>query len=1454
MEAPKIANGVVQEKRTAARQPQWYSPDLHLQERRRMITNIARLLQARKPNAPADWMQKLPQMARRLEESLFRTAESFDKYKDTQTLKKRLQSLAMAMGLRAQQQKQMSERVGAPATDAAPPQPAAQAAQQQPHAVPAGAAVAAAAHPTYAVRAANNGAQQMPPMGAAQAAAAAAAGGYPSVVANTRAPGAQRYHGGHDGATNGYTQHGIKVEAPVVAKQPSFDVAQPPPQAVSAPPPQVPAVAQQPALVVAQQPPGGAPRPPQGGAAAAAAAAAATAGATAADGLTRAQAVAVPGQPPQAGAAAAGAAGQTPQQQQQQRNYQRQHVLRQQQQRLLLLRHASKCPYENGTCTVTPLCARMKELWKHIAHCKDQQCQTPHCVSSRYVLAHYHRCKDPRCAVCGPVRAAIQRAAQRARDERRGSGGGGGGSAADAGMGDPASGMGPPRSAQNAGGAGASTAGAGARPQARPPGVRVDPKKQQQQQQQQQAAAGQRGVGTTGLAAPLQGPAAPLQGPAAPRGPMSSSSSSSAGARGLERMDDATSLLNSFSPDQIKAHLESLKTSLRLTATKIRQKVSPLLKKLTGHENAWIFMKPVDPVELNLPDYFDVIKKPMDLGTIQKRLESNSYKVISDFGDDVRLTFDNAILYNGPQSEVGMIARDMKTIFEKHYHQLIQSMDAEETHCKDNGEACVLCGGAKLLFEPPVYHCNGTTCNGVRIRRNAYYFTGGRNQYHWCQQCYDKIKDKEKLPVPDMVLHKRDLQKKKNDESPEEPWVECSRCKRWVHQICALFNGRMNKGNTPYHCPDCVMQLRAPHPPREPPAKPLGAKDIKHTGLSRFLEERVTKALTDAYAEARAAPGTPYDEAPRVYVRQVSNIDQTHQVKPGMISRYSDYPREFPARSKCVLLFQEIDGVDVILFGMYLYEYGHDCPQPNQRRVYVSYLDSVHYFRPRKYRTMVYHEMLIAYLADVKQRGFHTAHIWACPPCKGDDYIFFCHPEDQKTPKDDRLRQWYVSLLKKAKREGIVTHITNLWDEHFKADKSATLVPYFEGDYWPGEAENVLKQLEDEASGRAEPKPKKEKKASSAVLPPTKTKERGGLRSDGAPDDDDVPQDTLVARMGKILQPMKESFIVAYLCPREFAREMARRPRPSERQNQPTNNDAIVVEREEPPPGALVHADAAAAPTSELPADASDSPAAAAAAAAKAAAAAAAATTTANSTPKILEDETRDNDELIESDFYDTRQLFLNLCQGNHYQFDELRRAKHTSMMALYHMHNPEVPKFTTACSHCQQDINAGTYWTSERDQNFSLCENCFRTQKNLLPEKQPFRMASVGGEQAKEEQRPDRQRLIQLHMQLVEHTYGCKDPQCKFANCAKMKLLLNHPKTCTINAQGTAQGGGCDTCRRVWALLKIYARHRRKDHGSIPPQLRDHLRAIAQQSRQQQAQMDERRRNAMNAMYAGRQ
>jgi E1A/CREB-binding protein len=1316
-----------------------------------MITNIARLLQARKPNAPAEWMQKLPQMARRLEESLFRSAVSFDDYRETQTLKKRLQALAIAMGLRAQQQKQKT-------TEDPPPM------------------LSSSSTTDEHTDASSHLAQNLDDTSARNIADACT-------------------------AAHKSEESGIASDIPLTSNASSEKTI-------------VPGTKR---LVKLSET-----KPLAEGRSASE------------DGSS--QRLKIDSDMSSRNVVSLGTGGPLNDATTVQRPYhadQRQQVLRQQQQRLLLLRHASKCPHENGSCPVTPHCVGMKRLWKHIAECKDQQCQMAHCVSSRYVLSHYHRCKDPRCAVCGPVREAIQRNHEKAKQLA---------------MAQHAASTGRENSNNDLPAESGSHLGQSAT-------TRNERTSRQRNVTVKTAKGFNIGYGYGMPLNTLDSRNSRVNIDSAATNRIASSDARTRLADRCTttttpgRVEEGTSLLNSFTPSQIHAHLQSLKTGLRLTSAKIRQKCFPVLKRLIEHECSWIFMQPVDPVELNLPDYFEIIETPMDLGTIKKKMENNNYKLISEFVADVRLTFDNAIAYNGEGSDVCKVARDMKMTFEKLHSAMIASIDAEEEQRKSSGDVCVLCGCEKLLFEPTVYYCNGS-CNGQRIRRNSYYYTGGRNQYHWCQQCFNELKEKDPLEFPDCTLSKRELQKKKNDEMHEEPWVECSQCNRWVHQICALFNGRMNKGTqTIYHCPFCFMARRST---REPQSKPLAAKDIRHTKMSRFLEDRVVKCLKDAYINVKNSSVRDSEKSSAIYVRQLSNIDKMHQAKPRMLQRYTDlhYPREFPARSKCVLLFQEMDGVDVILFGMYLYEYGHRCPLPNQRCVYVSYLDSVYYFRPRQFRTMVYHEMLIAYLAHVKQRGFHTAHIWACPPCKGDDYIFFCHPEDQKTPKDDRLRSWYITLLETAKTEGIVTHITNLWKEHFKSDHNATVVPYFEGDYWPGEAENVIKAIDEEANERNDIKARK---AGNSVKSKSKAKGRfaRGLRSDGSAEEGQG-QDSLVLRMGKILEPMKDAFIVAYLGPRKFASTMARRytaeNRPiteSGKTNVPGDSTGMahgVPRLDECPSKSTEQMDQCnkiATPTSKQ-----DTP--CTAIRTKGDASSVEKCKSEKSIGKAVFDETEDTDEIIESEFYDTRQQFLNLCQGNHYQFDELRRAKHTSMMSLYHLHNPDVPKFLVTCSNCNMDINVGYCFNSEKDPEFHLCQGCYQKTHKLYADKGPFRRSLVGGDsqaQLTEEQRRDRQRSIQLHMQLLQHASGCQNQQCPSANCNKMKNLLKHGATCATRVQG-----GCAICRRIWALLQIHARQCRRDSCMVPKcrQLKEQLRALAQQ----QAQMDERRRAAMNAAY----
>merc|ERR1712146_588589 len=66
-----------------------------------------------------------------------------------------------------------------------------------------------------------------------------------------------------------------------------------------------------------------------------------------------------------------------------------------------------------------------------------------------------------------------------------------------------------------------------------------------------------------------------------------------------------------------------------------------------------------------------------------------------------------------------------------------------------------------------------------------------------------------------------------------------------------------------------------------------------------------------------------------------------------------------------------------------------------------------------------------------------------------------------------------------------------------------------------------------------------------------------------------------------------------------------------------------------------------------------------------------------------------DDSEEMDCEFLNNRQAFLNLCQGNHYQFDQLRRAKHSSMMVLWHLHNPHEAMFTHNCANCKVEIEA---------------------------------------------------------------------------------------------------------------------------------------------------------------------
>ncbi len=61
---------------------------------------------------------------------------------------------------------------------------------------------------------------------------------------------------------------------------------------------------------------------------------------------------------------------------------------------------------------------------------------------------------------------------------------------------------------------------------------------------------------------------------------------------------------------------------------------------------------------------------------------------------------------------------------------------------------------------------------------------------------------------------------------------------------------------------------------------------------------------------------------------------------------------------------------------------------------------------------MLITNFFLGYLDYMKKLGYTMAHIWACPPSEGDDYIFHSHPAEQKMPKPKRLQVSFIFYVK----------------------------------------------------------------------------------------------------------------------------------------------------------------------------------------------------------------------------------------------------------------------------------------------------------------------------------------------------------------------------------------------------------------------------------------------------------
>lgn len=133
-----------------------------------------------------------------------------------------------------------------------------------------------------------------------------------------------------------------------------------------------------------------------------------------------------------------------------------------------------------------------------------------------------------------------------------------------------------------------------------------------------------------------------------------------------------------------------------------------ILKALTKGAFSYVFMSPVNTSQL--PDYSAIVKKPMDLGTIAKKLnhKNRQYADPLQFRDDVRQVWKNCASYNPVDTQVGKAGIAFSDKFEKDWskfmvedkwNQLQLAKQQEvQVSCLPNMRTCRHCLDGTALF------------------------------------------------------------------------------------------------------------------------------------------------------------------------------------------------------------------------------------------------------------------------------------------------------------------------------------------------------------------------------------------------------------------------------------------------------------------------------------------------------------------------------------------------------------------------------------------------------------------------------------------------------------------------------------------------------------------------------------------------------------------------------------
>jgi histone acetyltransferase len=85
-----------------------------------------------------------------------------------------------------------------------------------------------------------------------------------------------------------------------------------------------------------------------------------------------------------------------------------------------------------------------------------------------------------------------------------------------------------------------------------------------------------------------------------------------------------------------------------------------ILTEMQNHPAAWPFVQPVNKEEV--PDYYTVVQEPMDLSTMEHKLDSDQYTTPDEFVKDAKLIFNNCRAYNSETTTYYKVTEPLRSL------------------------------------------------------------------------------------------------------------------------------------------------------------------------------------------------------------------------------------------------------------------------------------------------------------------------------------------------------------------------------------------------------------------------------------------------------------------------------------------------------------------------------------------------------------------------------------------------------------------------------------------------------------------------------------------------------------------------------------------------------------------------------------------------------------------------